>query len=299
MTPKQLQQLIGYDESEWLDFKQEWPANNVTLIHDLLCLMNAYADSNRFLVFGVDDSRNVVGVQKDLNRKNNAEVHDLLRQSNFNRFPTLDVVTVSTNGDEVDVIVIADRPDKPFYLIADKRYGQKHLRAGVVYTRLGDTNTPLRECAPDEHVELMWRERFGFGLTPMQRFERLIDDVDNWERVDEDSYLYHKEFPEFTIRDGRELNDSFRESWTTKFPDSSASSFEVELRYHSTVLKKLTFVRCDGVRYRVPMPKFQNTSGSVRYQVNTDGLGYRVAQLYQQYRDDLDNALRTADVDLI
>jgi hypothetical protein len=40
-----LDSLLQQDECEFLDFKQEFHANNVDLIHDILCLANAYTNS--------------------------------------------------------------------------------------------------------------------------------------------------------------------------------------------------------------------------------------------------------------
>jgi hypothetical protein len=31
----------------------------------------------------------------------------------------------------------------------------------VIYTRLGDTNIPRNETAPEDHIEIMWKEHFG------------------------------------------------------------------------------------------------------------------------------------------
>ncbi|WP_164856411.1 AlbA family DNA-binding domain-containing protein [Lujinxingia sediminis] len=299
MNEKDLLDLLGNSESEWLDYKQQWPDNTVTLIHDLLCLMNAYAESDRFLVFGVDDSQNVVGVESDDNRKSAAEVHDLIRNSKFNRSTSLNVKSFDVHGKTVDVVIIADRPDKPFYLKADKRKGKETIRAGVIYTRLGSTNIPLKECAPDDLVELMWRERFGFDLTPLERFERLVDERSEWVHVEDDSYIYHNKYPEFTICDGKGLNLDFKESWTVKFMSCRASSFEVELKYHSTILKRLVFVNCDGGRYRLPLPDPIHKDNGGGYKIEKDSLAFRVAHLFSQAFDDIETILRGAGVNII
>lgn len=85
----QLDELIRQPaESEWLDFKREYHDNTADLLHDVLCLANAYADSDRYLVFGVANDRNAHDVANDPNRKTNADLHDFLRQVHLNRIPT-------------------------------------------------------------------------------------------------------------------------------------------------------------------------------------------------------------------
>ena len=39
--------LLKMEECERLDFKREWHQNKVELVHDLLCLANAYTNTDR------------------------------------------------------------------------------------------------------------------------------------------------------------------------------------------------------------------------------------------------------------
>jgi len=56
---------------------------------------------------------------------------------------------------------ILNTSKKPYFTLKDFLVGKALVRAGVIYTRLGDTNIPLKETAPEDHIEIMWRERFG------------------------------------------------------------------------------------------------------------------------------------------
>jgi hypothetical protein len=268
------------DETETYDRKKEFHSNNAELVHDILCLCNSYSDQDRFLVFGIGDDGTIVGVTGDPNRKTNAQFQDLIRQAHFNRLPSVHYWEIEMQGAEIGILRIRNRPDKPFFLIKDKREGQTTVRAGVVYTRIGDTNVPLRETAPEEMIELMWRERFGFGLTPRQRIGRLLLDTKNWKSIDEDNYLYHHEFPEFTIQRGEELVNPFEEPWVHKFPDSSAYSFYVTLNYHTTILDRIVFVGVDGGRYHFPLPR---STASGQYVVDSNSIGFKIALIYDQY----------------
>lgn len=286
--------LLDQPESERLDFKREFHGNNVEFLHDVLCLANAYSERPRYLVFGINDEHVVVGIEADPRRRKNAEIQNLLRTANLNRIPTVRLLDLVHGKHDVSVLKIANRPDKPFFLTKDKLEGKARLRAGVVYTRIGDTNVPMEESAPEAMIELMWRERFGFGLSPLERFRRLLQHPTEWVAVEGDELLYHREFPEFTVADGEELVEDFVEPWANSFPDSRASSFQVELRYHATVLERLLFVRCDGLRYRLPAPD-RLPDGT--YQVSESSLRFLVASLYHQYRP-LRGALEEAGITL-
>lgn len=218
-------QLLPQPESEWLDFKKQYHDNNASLLHDILCLANAYTESDRFLVFGVTDDRQTPGVATDTNRRTDANLQDFLRAAGINRIPTCTLRSHDYNGAAIDVLEIRNRPDKPFFLTRDYESRGERVRNGVIYTRLGDTNIPKKESAPEDHVELMWRERFGLGLSPLDRAERLLGKVDDWIKVEGDSFLYHRQFPEFTIVDGKTMQESFVEPWTRLYPDPAAWSF--------------------------------------------------------------------------
>lgn len=274
-------ELITQDESEYLDFKAKFHSNKMEFLHDILCLVNAYSENDRYLIFGIKDDKTICGIENDSNKKNNADIQDFLRQSSLNKIPTTKLNFIQTScKHEIAIIIINNRPDKPFFLTKDKSYRGITVRAGVIYTRLGDTNTPLKESALEEHIELMWRERFGLGDSPLNRFYKLLDDKENWIKMDSDNYLYHKYFPEFTIQRGKDIIHDFREAWSLKFPDPSAASYYVEVKYLSTILEKVVFVSCDGSRYQVPLPK---PNGKKKWIIDSKSLEYKIAKLFWQY----------------
>lgn len=290
-----LEVLLSQPESENLDFKRQFHNNNVQLLHDIVCLVNSYVAGDKYLIFGVEDDKTVVGVQSDPMRKKNANIQDLFRQSNFNRIPTVNIQTIEYKTNiEVDILIIRNRPDKPFFLLKDMTFQGKTMRAGVIYTRLGDTNIPLQESASEVQIELMWRERFALGLPPLDRMKLLLDDFENWSSINEDTQLYHKQFPEFTVRRGSIINQHFRETWSEKFPDKNASSFEVKIRYFETILLQETFVFCDGFRYKVPLPK--RDSLQIFY-IPKESLSYKIARIFWQYYP-IDDALQRAGIEL-
>ena len=130
----------------------------------------------------------------------------------------------------------------------------------------------------------MWRERFGLGLDPLSKLIRLSEEKENWvESCAGSEYcIYHKAFPEFTIVKGERDMQNYRQDWAQKFPDPTAWSYYVEVRYHATVLKRLLFVSCDGGRYHLPAPIRHESYGN-EWVIETDTLEYKISKLYFQY----------------
>lgn len=52
----------------------------------------------------------------------------------------------------------------------------KTVRAGVVYTRQQDANTPVNGCASPGDVMAMWKERFDLDLAPTGRIVKQEED---------------------------------------------------------------------------------------------------------------------------
>jgi hypothetical protein len=155
-----LQNLISQKESESLDFKREFHENNAQLLHDILCLSNSYYQGDRFIIFGVANDKTVLGVENDPNKKTNADLHDFLRQVHLNKIPQVELTFHQFSGHEIGVLRIVNTPNKPYFIRKDFQVGRATVRAGVVYTRLSDTNIPRNETAPEDHIEIMWKERF-------------------------------------------------------------------------------------------------------------------------------------------
>jgi hypothetical protein len=156
-----IQSILSRRESESLDFKREFHVNNAELLHDILCLSNSFYEGDRVLVFGVANDGTVYGVENDPNKKTNADFHDFLRQARFNKIPKVKLTVHEVDGHEIMALQIMNSPKKPYFILKDFQGGKALVRAGVIYTRLGDTNIPLKETAPEDHIEIMWRERFG------------------------------------------------------------------------------------------------------------------------------------------
>ena len=273
--------LLNQNECEWLDFKERFHDNNVKLLHDIICLSNSIVEKDRYLVFGITDNKTIAGIENDSNRKESSNIQDLLKKSNFNRIPDIKLEYVKCeNNHEIAILKIDNKHNKPYFLTKDKQEDKYTLRAGVIYTRIGDTNIPLTGCVPEDHVEQMWKERFGLKLSPLTRMEKLLEETDAWEPEGTEGNLYHRDFPQFRIVEGKLLNKDFQEDWTQRFPDKNASSFYIELWFNNTTLKKCSFAWVDGARYRIPLP--ERVADGV-WRIKSNSIEFKISKLFTQY----------------
>ena len=207
-----IEELIAANrEDDWWDFKQCHHQNKADLLHDIICLANNRANRDAYLIFGVEDKTyNIIGVENDSDRRNQQGIVDFLRSKSFagQVRPRVEVRTISINDHELDVFIVKNSTDVPYYITKDYNDGQKRIRANYIYTRVQDNNTPIDTCADLNHVEYLWKKRFGLITTPLEQLKVLLKNPDDW--IEEESRYYHKMFPQFTIEIEKDDDDSGR-----------------------------------------------------------------------------------------
>lgn len=208
---QEILELVGrHMEGEYWDFKQQWYSHNSDLLHDIICMANSLANRDCYIIIGIEDrTYNVLGVNNE-HRKNQQNVIDLLRQKPSwagGYIPEVYVKTIIIVDKEIDVIIVKQSDNTPFYLLEDyKKEGQPVFK-GAIYTRKGDTNTPKTGTADLHDTELLWKRRFGLLYNPSQRAKFCLKDLDNWESVDGETdkfgrsndFLFYKPDPDYTI----------------------------------------------------------------------------------------------------
>jgi hypothetical protein len=256
-----LNSLLEQSESEFLDFKQQYHSSNAKLVFDVLCLLNSDHEGDRYLVFGVGDDKTIHDISNDANRKTSAGLTDLFRGSQFNRLPKIKIITERIEEKSVDILVISNTRHKPYFLLADYENRGSTVIAGRIVTRVGDANTPTNRGAEDHAIEKMFVERFGLHLTPLERLKVYLEDIFNWiEGYNENKelFFYYSKFPEFTITKDSSSREPFEvEEWVHVFPDTKASSENLFLKYHATILGKHLLISCDGARYLTLIPQMK------------------------------------------
>ena len=186
----------------------------------------------------------------------------------------------------MDVLVIEDQPYKPYHLVEDYTHDGKTVRAHHIYTRLNDTNIPMREAAPPHEIERMWEEKFGLDKSPLERAKMYLGNPTAWTRASGGSlhskiHEYHCSFPEFTLRTKEASDiDPRNEEWTRgEICTDSNHAFFLEVYYHQTCLDSLLTVSFDDGKKTMVSPAFKPL-GTGRFYFYEEGSIERILQTF-------------------
>ena len=218
----EIQSLIAIKtEGDYWDFKEMWHDNKASLLHDIICMANNQVGRDAYIIIGVSDSKSPDGVKikgvPGENRRDQQKLIDFLRNKKFagGIRPTVYVQTLDIPNDEgvlrqIDVILIRDSAKTPYFLIENFRDKNKEIRAGYIYTRIGDTNTAVDSIADLDKIEYLWRKHFGIDLSVNDKLLRLLDEPDDWAGdLNNGDCKYHRIYPEFQIH----INDIEEMKW--------------------------------------------------------------------------------------
>ncbi|MGE7840716.1 ATP-binding protein [Lysinibacillus sp. NPDC093712] len=259
MLNQLIQEFISLrQEGSYWDFKKEWYANEKKsdLLHDIICMANNIDNKDAYIIIGIDEENNysVRNVVNDANRKNTQMLIDFLRNKKFSGGirPVVQVETIIIDNGEIDVIVIKNTNNTPYYL-SEKYQG---VFANNIYTRVMDTNTPKEKSADIHHVEYLWKKRFRLISTPLERVEYYLKKSNEWIHSTSgiSSKKYYKYFPEFTIEHIREDDVYGYEYYLFNQTDTRPRWYEIKLYYHQTLLFATRGVSLDGGRYFTSIP---------------------------------------------
>lgn len=272
-----IEDLIRTDrEDDWWDFKECHHEDKAALLHDIICLANNRADRDAYLIFGVRDKTfEIVGVENDQHRKNQQNVVDFLSQKEFagQMRPRVEVRTIWIEDHELDVFIIKNSTDVPYYLTksyTDKQYSAnssmkgKTVQAFHIYTRVMDNNTPIDKNADIRDVEYLWRKRFGLLQTPLEQVKILLRQPGEW--AEEDSRYYHKRFPQYTISiEYEEDENGFGKAGNREFyhhlqTDTRTQYGTLKIWHYGTQLFSCQITELDGHRMTAPCPEITTIS---------------------------------------
>ena len=257
-------------EDEWWDFKREHHHDKAELVHDILCMANNRPRNDSYIIFGIEDDFSIVGVENDSYRRNQQGITDILRNIAFagGVRPRIEIQTITIENHEIDVLIIKDSLNVPYYLeknyqdkdIKDKdgkKYG-KIVKAYHIYTRVVDNNTAIDKQADINDIEFLWRKRFGIDLPIMERLHVLLSETDKWVfDWGNKKYCYHIDFPEFQIIQ----MDDLKQGW---WPSAAFYTHPVmhlaklNITYHNTVIYETELWVFD--QFRKYLPKAENSS---------------------------------------
>ena len=261
--------IKSHREDEWWDFKREHQHDKADLVHDIICMANSRADRDAYIIYGIEDkSFNVIGVENDQNRRNQQGITDILRSVGFagSVRPRIEIQTVIIEQHEIDVLIIKNSSDVPYYL--EKQYQDskiqsqdgkkigKTVRPYHIYTRVVDNNTEIDKSADINDVEYLWRKRFGINRSPKERLMILLEETDKWAfDWGNKTYSYHEDYPEFQIVREEEMQQGW---WpAAAFYMHPVMHFSpLKILYHSTVIYETELWSFD--EFRKYLPKADN-----------------------------------------
>ena len=285
---EEIQRLIALEtEGDYWDFKEMWPNNKASLLHDIICMANNQVGRDAYIVFGVSDSKSpdgvkIKGVPRD-NRKDQQHLIDFLRNKKFAGgirpfvyLRTFEILNEACGYRQIDVVIIKNSNKTPFFLVENFRDNDKEIRAGYIYTRIGDTNTAIDSIADLDKIEYLWRKRFGLDLSAVEKLLLLLDSPDDWVgELNWRNFKYHKYFPEFQIHitpieeQARFSDNSIMKNIADHQADKKYSVSNVVITCHSTVLYQEYVLYLDGGRHLIPFPK-TNTVYKNNYMIDRE-----------------------------
>lgn len=253
--------FLNKERTNW-DFKKIPHENNACLLHDIISMANCDHKDDRYIILGVSDPNSASGceivglTQGQINRKTQTNLIDFLREKKFagDICPEVELRTINLQNKDIDVIVVLNKPNKPYYLTKDYKCKGKVVRANYIYTRTLDANIPINESADLRRIEMMWKERFGLTLPPLERMKLLLKQPEDWFK-DLGNYAYHKQLPEFRI----EFSDTepIKEVYSFFYTNRNSFLGNAVLKYRSTILAELDYLFVDEMRLEIGKPKFK------------------------------------------
>lgn len=244
-------------EGEYWDYKQEWHKDNERLLIDILCFANTVHNKDCYLIIGVADNGNIIGLTDESpNRKNQAAVLDLLSNSIFagDYVPDISVETILVEGKEVDILTVFNSYNVPFYLKSKtKKYHT--IVDGYIYSRKGDRNTSISENSSMQQIELLWKKRLGILSPPLEQIVSRMRNKSEWQQLDNVYYnIFNPDFKIVENWDEEEYRDCKREFYSYNQCNESIRYINLDILCRETVLKGFQVVILDSGRYRTPTP---------------------------------------------
>ncbi|BBA92618.1 MULTISPECIES: AlbA family DNA-binding domain-containing protein [Streptococcus] len=260
-------------EGSYWDYKEKYHSNNAKFVHDIICLANNLVNRDAYLIFGVADDGEIKGISHDENRKSQADIVDMLRNQKFagGISPFVKLETIQIEDNEIDVLVIYNSKQVPYYLEEQFTRDKSKILPGVIYTRRQDSNTPISSIASSHEVELLWRKRFGLDLLPFDKLSSYIKDRSSWEN--NSNGKYYKLFPEFTFEEDNDSEDRNRDVFYAHTQMNSNHYFKkYQFKYHQTILYEDEMIVMDSGRYMTSIPKWEFLDNA---RITKDSLSYR------------------------
>lgn len=220
------------------------------LIKDIVCFTNTCHDSNCYLVFGVTDDYQIVGID-DANRLEQSRIEDTFSSMVFANSirPEIDVESIILEGKELQVLTIHNENQTPIYL--EKQFGA--MRPGCIYSRHGDKNTPNNGNSTPGEIEKLWKKRFKLLKTSLDFVFENLNNRDEWVEVEGNFYNAYQ--PAYNIRIVDNEESRGPEFYHFAMINPHYSYDDLSINYNETVLASFLLTWLDSGRLRIPVPE--------------------------------------------
>ena len=271
-------------EGDSWDFKRQWydqEKDKADLLHDVICMANLIKEEDGLIIIGVDEADNcsICDVSDDPNRKNTHEMVKFLRDKPFDGGirPTVYVESFEIDEKTIDVIVVENSSYTPFYLT--DRF--QKVEAYHIYTRVGDSNTPIDKSADRDKVEALWKKRFGLDKPTLEKFRIYLRDYKHWVSVDGEQSWYYEYAPEYRIETEYDENRNGYEYYCFSQVDSKPHYYLLRLMYHDTIVVDTLAISLDGGRFLSAVPCTHVFGYSPYYYYETDSINYHLHRFFE------------------
>lgn len=246
-------------EGHYWDYKQEWHCDNERLLLDILCLANTLHNEDCYLIIGVADNGEIIGLTEGSpSRKNQADVLDLLSNTVFagDNVPSVAVETIKVRGKEIDILTVFNSYNVPFYLKSkSKRYNL--IQNGYIYSRDGDRNTPINVNSTMQYIEMLWKKRLGLSNPPLEQIVARLKNKVEWKQLSDTYYNIYN--PDFKLIDEWDIEDRSQDKrpfYSYNQCNESTSFSTLKILCRETILKEFEIVTLDSGRYSTPVPEW-------------------------------------------
>ena len=262
----EIERLIGSKrEDDYWDFKEKHHTNKANLLHDIICMANNRVDRDAYIIFGIADSTyEIVGVENDSNRRKQQHIIDQLKNKKFvsGIRPRVEMRTIQFGPHDVDVLIVKNSTDTPYFLVEDYKDGVRTVRANHIYTRVSDTNTDIDKSADINNIEYLWKKRFLLTRSPFEQTINKLGKKNEWKREGDTYFNIYS--PEITITLEDQDERLRAEFYSYALMNESAKYQILHINYYGTKLYGCQMVLLDGGRYVTPVPEW----GFLRFDQN-------------------------------
>ncbi|BDR57775.1 ATP-binding protein [Xylocopilactobacillus apicola] len=279
MDTMELRRWVDLKEDDHHDFKQVWHSKekNYELVKDIFSFVNTTHHDDCFLIFGVSDNQEVIGIENDENRRNQADLIDMINKLPISgdHKPKIRIETLKYAEHEIDVLRIINTNAVPIYLNQKwpKKGSKNYLTPGQIFMREGDRNVSIDGTAEYPKVEKLWQKHFRFDVPILERYSYVLQDVENWsyyENKEGYGFLYNLN-PDFNmnlVRDDENRADI--KPFSLNYIDCTISWSMLKVNYRQITIKELSVVWLDGGRVisvspEVSQMKFSNDDSFYYY----------------------------------